>query len=154
MKQKILILLVGQPGVGKTTFCSSINYDVRISQDDQGKVEHLNLYKRALKMELSPIVIDRMNFNKEQRKRYLEPAKLFGYTIMCYEFPSVVLRYPEIKKNVANRKHPTLHVDKLAEVTEFYWKKYEKPEFSEGFDYITEVRSNEYYGELSNASNK
>lgn len=78
MKQ--LILLVGPPGSGKSSKAYKIRDDENfayINQDSQGK-EHLQLFNKAL-LERQSIVVDRMNFNKEQRNRYLEPAKKQGY---------------------------------------------------------------------------
>ncbi len=86
MKPK-LILLVGPPGSGKSSLAhamcqladqaneASIIY---INQDSQGKDGHFELFTKAL-LKFQPIIVDRMNFNKEQRNRYLSVAKAYGY---------------------------------------------------------------------------
>ena len=63
---KELIILVGPPGSGKSTLAKQIRDDLiytRISQDDQGK-QHLEHFQNAINAGF-PIIIDRMNFNKE-----------------------------------------------------------------------------------------
>lgn len=75
-----LTVLVGPPGSGKSTlakeYCSKggITY---INQDSQGK-GHLDLFYAAVERG-DEIVVDRMGFSKEQRSRYLNPAKAKGY---------------------------------------------------------------------------
>lgn len=78
MNKPSLVLLVGAPGSGKSTF----SYDLtdthfRVSQDDSGK-EHLNKFHSLIK-EGKNICVDRMGFNKQQRERYLKPAREAGY---------------------------------------------------------------------------
>lgn len=76
-----LVLLVGPPGSGKSTHSNQLACDYsfkRISQDDQGKVGHIDAFNEALFKGMN-IVVDRMNFNKVQRDRYLIPAKAAGY---------------------------------------------------------------------------
>jgi len=76
---KELILLVGPPGSGKSTKAlGELNDSVYINQDLQGKEGHQKLFLESVKSEL-PIIVDRMNFSKEQRNRYLIPAKEAGY---------------------------------------------------------------------------
>lgn len=80
MKQ--LTLLVGPPGSGKSTHAkvrlgtdTSIVY---INQDSQGKAGHLEIFNKTIESGKS-IIVDRMNFDKHQRNKYLEPAKNNGY---------------------------------------------------------------------------
>lgn len=67
-----LILLVGPPGSGKSTMAKELETQgfVRINQDEQGKTLHLEKFEKAVTGG-KDIVVDRMNFNKEQRNRYL-----------------------------------------------------------------------------------
>lgn len=83
---KILTLLVGPPGSGKSTYAlERISYSdaeqenpvVYINQDLQGK-DHLRIFNEAIESGRN-IVVDRMNFSKSQRDRYLVPAKTKGY---------------------------------------------------------------------------
>ncbi len=77
---KHLIVLVGLPGSGKSTLCKKEQYAdyLRISQDDQGKEGCKRLFQVGL-LEGKNIIVDRCNFNCEQRNRYLIPAKKAGY---------------------------------------------------------------------------
>src|SRR5271165_2932489 len=77
-----ITLLVGPPGSGKTSLAQNIIYDfeldtVYVNQDSQGK-EHLTRFHDAVTAG-KDIVVDRLNFNKIQRDRYLIPAKNAGY---------------------------------------------------------------------------
>lgn len=76
----VLIVLVGLPGSGKSTFCKQSEYKsyVRINQDEQGKLAHRHMFDEALEQRRH-IIVDRCNFNVDQRSRYLKPAQEAGY---------------------------------------------------------------------------
>ena len=77
---KEIVLLVGAQGSGKTTWCREHLPDYhRISQDDQGQKAHYLLVEEALQRGEPRIVIDRINGQRYQRRRYLEPARQLGY---------------------------------------------------------------------------
>jgi len=80
-----ITILVGPPGSGKSTYCKTLLNHVRISQDDMGRDGHLKQFNEALEQG-KDIVVDRMNFNKSQRARYLNPAKEKGYTTTIVVF--------------------------------------------------------------------
>src|ERR1700678_1106441 len=74
-----LTILVGPPGSGKSTFAkNNQNGAVYINQDSLGKEKHLEVFKVAISERLD-IIVDRMNFSKEQRKRYIDLAT--GYEV-------------------------------------------------------------------------
>lgn len=97
---------------------------VRISQDDQGKEGHMQIFDQAL-IKGQDIIIDRMNFNKPQRERYLGPARFAGYNTRI-----VVLHVPKdiCLERCNNRKdHPTIKDSKDAsQAVDFFFKNYER----------------------------
>src|ERR1051326_6506148 len=102
---KELVLLVGCPGSGKSTYAQNLPDHVRISQDDQGKVEHMSLFSKAI-LDNKSVVIDRMNFNREQRERYIKPAKAAGYTVKVVDFS---MSYAKAYDRIVRREdHPNI----------------------------------------------
>jgi len=126
---KEVILLVGPPGSGKSTYCSTNYKDYYcISQDDMGK-KHLDYYKIGLETGLN-IIIDRMNFNKEQRNRYLNLAKQQGYStkIVVLHVPSEIC----LSRCKARLNHPTIkdNTDAVRAI-DLFFRKYERVENKE-----------------------
>ena len=130
---KKLILLVGPPGSGKTTYSDNyIKYNPsfkRISQDDMGKQEHFVAFQTHLSKG-EDIILDRMNFNKDQRKKYLNPAKEVGYEtkIIVFHTPfKTCLERCKIREN-----HPTVQDEATArKVLHFFFTRYERVEDNE-----------------------
>lgn len=125
MKQ--LIILVGPPGSGKSTLAKQYEADgfVRCSQDDEGKLGHMVTFRDALHAG-KDIVVDRMNFSRDQRKTYLEQAKTFDYDthIAVIHFP----RRECFKRMQLRKDHPTIQDDSSANsALNVFFSKYEKP---------------------------
>lgn len=133
---KEITILVGPCGSGKSTWAlQHLNLDnIYVNRDTQGKEGHLNIFKLALEQGRS-IIIDRMNFNKEQRNRYLLPAKELGYKtkIVVFHVP-----YDICLDRCENRKdHPNIKdVGTASEVLHFFFKKYERVEDNEADEVI------------------
>lgn len=123
---KKMLVLVGPPGSGKSTLAKQYEAEgyVRVSQDDQG-IDHLTVCDLAI-VDGKNIVIDRMNFNKEQRRRYTARAKDFGYetTIaVIHEARDVCFMRTQIR-----RDHPTIKDEKAAKgALNTFFSKYERP---------------------------
>lgn len=150
MKQ--VILLVGAPGSGKSTFCKeSLSDYYRVSQDDMGKLEHFTAYLDALRNGTEKIVVDRMNFSMAQRHDYLDLAKEHGYAtkIITLHQPFKVC-YERICKR---ENHPTLQKDKALQVLSFFHDKYEYPQDWEA-DKIERSVYDPFMLDLSNTSNR
>lgn len=132
-----LIVLVGPPASGKTslamTFSASLepdgNHFLRINQDDDGRIGHLTLFKSLVEGGRN-IVIDRLNFNKEQRKRYLQVARDAGYKtkiIVLHEN-----RETCFKRCMDRKGHPTITTEEHANsALNMFFKRYERPSLDE-----------------------
>ena len=124
---KNLIVLVGLPGSGKSTFCDIYEDYYRISQDEMGKEGHLKNFKQALE-ENKDIIIDRCNFNIDQRQRYIKPAKEKGYkTLIIWLQVSAA----DCKKRIKSRElHPNLNKNNpnIDKVVDMFHNMFEAPE--------------------------
>lgn len=132
----LITILVGPPGSGKSTWCDEYfkthrNRDdlIRISQDDLGKQGHMYAFKQALELRRD-IVIDRMNFDVGQRRRYLDPAKKAGYDTRI-----VVLHVPEkvcMDRCRDRKNHPTIKTEEdVQNAVTFFFRKYERVQDTE-----------------------
>lgn len=141
----IVVLLVGVPGSGKSTFCDYIIRGskrpwVRVCQDIIGngksgtKTQCLMGASSALK-EGKSVLIDRCNMNKEQREDFV---KLGGPEV---EKHAVVLDLPAkmcISRSVKRTDHEgKLQGGKAAVVINQMLQKKELPKLREGFNRIT-----------------
>lgn len=133
-----LILLVGPPGSGKSTFARGLIENdgdhgadtVYANQDSQGKMEHLCIFRDALHYK-KDVIVDRMNFNKVQRLGYIEQARSFGYEVDIHVFhqPYKVC----FKRAVERKDHETIKDAATAEkAIGFFFKSYERVEDNEG----------------------
>jgi predicted kinase len=102
-----LILLVGPEGSGKSTYAVKYKpaWSIYINQDTQGK-DHLKYFNVAIE-EKADIIVDRMNFDKKQRERYIKPAKEAGYEIEIVVFH--VPRQICFDRMMARENHPTIN---------------------------------------------
>lgn len=128
-----LVVMVGPPGSGKSTYSHNVvmdnsdagQKDVYINQDSQGK-EHLTLFLEATRDKKEVVIVDRMNFNKQQRERYLKPAKEAGYEtqiIVLHEAYDTCL-----KRCLARQFHETIKEEKDARsALNTFFSKYERP---------------------------
>ena len=130
-----ITLFVGPPGSGKSTEAKKYlqthgNREdlVYVNQDSQGN-EHLEIFNRAIKAK-KDIVVDRMNFNKGQRNRYLDPARKHGYLTRV-----IVLHVPFeecLKRASARKNHETIKDAETAEkAIRGFFSRYERVEDGE-----------------------
>lgn len=126
-----LEILVGPPGCGKSTYVKQHLSDYTyINQDSQGKVGHLDRFNEAIKKG-EHIVVDRMNFDKEQRARYIVPAKANAYDVKITVFH--VPRKTCIERCIARKDHETIKDETSArKAINFFFSRYQEPTTDEG----------------------
>jgi len=136
-----VIIFVGPPAAGKSTFWK--NYlpgYVRINQDTlKTKEKCMKVLENSLK-EGKSCVIDNTNPKKETRKLYLDIAKEHKIPVRCFYFnvsKEQATHQDTQRKINTERQHLSKHVGRIAMA--IYFKNFEMPEISEGFDEISEV---------------
>jgi predicted kinase len=139
-----LTLLIGPPGSGKSTYAKTLigawnpGFEpAYINQDSQGPNRHFQLFEEAVKQGRK-IIVDRMNFNKQQRERYISLAKKAGYevnVIILCETPETCL-----ERMLKRENHETIKDEKNARsALQTFLTKYEPPEESEGISSIKRI---------------
>ena len=127
-----LIMLVGPPGSGKSTWARNFDPSMQmtyVNQDSQGKNEHLAKFIRALSLNEN-IIVDRMNFNKEQRNRYLIEAKARGYEAEIHVFHEN--RAACYTRCTERGGHETIKTsDDANKALDFFFKNYERVDDNE-----------------------
>lgn len=139
-----LTLMVGPPGSGKSTLAHNLinnngpegRKTAYINQDTQGK-QHMIMFLDAVYLGMD-IIVDRMGFNKEQRSRYIGPAKEKGYEveviILCESQETCFKRVME------RQNHPTIKDETSARAAlKTFFTRYEPPTDDEGIDVIRRV---------------
>lgn len=86
------VIFVGIQATGKTTFYKQRFFEthIRISLDMLKTRTRETLLLKACLNARQPFVVDNTNIKKEDRQRYIELAKSFGFRVVCYYFPAVV----------------------------------------------------------------
>ena len=137
-KKQQMLLLIGIPASGKSTFASmhipasyqSISLDILQSRAKEAKAFMDAIASRR------NIVIDNTNISRAERQRFIEPAKAAGYEVIGYYFKSVINDCLERNaKRLGRARIPDVGVVSRA-------KELETPAFEEGFDelyYVTIV---------------
>jgi bifunctional polynucleotide phosphatase/kinase len=148
-----MILLVGKPASGKTTFCNKyypkytrINMDIL-----KTKAKCVKATNEAIKNKHN-IVIDNTNSNKDVRKIYLDIAKKHNMLVKIYVFEMSIELCKHLNAyRVQRTKGKTKKIPKL--VYNIYNKKYEEPTDDEGkiikvnfvLEFENEDAKREYY---------
>lgn len=125
----LITILVGPPGSGKSSWAQGYLKAhnkrpdlVYVNQDSQGKQGHMEVFEKALE-EGKDIVVDRMNFSKKQRNRYLEPArqKKYDTRIVVFHAPYRTC----LERVIARKDHPTIKTEEDAHnAVHFFFKWY------------------------------
>lgn len=134
-----LIIFVGFPGSGKSTFISKNliqnNYN-KISQDELKTKNKCHKLCEQYMREKKKIVIDSTNPSIESRKDYIDIAKKYNYHVRCLQMTTTEnhSRHNSMYRYLYENKP---HIPSL--VYNIYKKKYEKPSLQEGFYEIINI---------------
>jgi hypothetical protein len=134
MTKPKLIVLTGPIGSGKTFWANQpeLGSFVYVNQDSQGKAGHLAEFELAVKSG-KDVIVDRINFSKQQRAVYIDLAKLHDYDIDIKVFAT-----PHdmcLNRALTRKNHPTIAEgdEKTAKrVLDFFFRRFERPTEAEG----------------------
>ena len=86
------VILIGIQGAGKSSFCRDRFYNthVRINLDMLKTRHREKLLLEACIAAKQRFVVDNTNPSREDRRRYIEPAKAAGFTVVGYYLQSKV----------------------------------------------------------------
>ena len=135
-----LTVLVGPPAAGKSKYAHGLIYEdgdhgadnVYVNQDKHGKQGHMDVFNISLVARQS-IIIDRMGFSKEQRQRYIKPAKEAGYTtkiVVLHENKETCIKRGKLR--LEKEYHETIKTEQdLRKAINFFFSNYERPTLDE-----------------------
>ena len=143
-KFKEVIICIGAPGSGKSTFCENVlvpkNY-IRINQDDlKSKNNVMKKLEESLKNN-KKIVIDSTNPTKKNREDLINVIKKYNdYEIRVFNFDvskELAMHLNNLRRINKYRKHFSEAVNVIPIHT--FFKYYEEPNKNEGFNEIVKV---------------
>jgi predicted kinase len=160
MRKPLLIVLVGLPGLGKSTwrekFLRNHDFDGFVASTDDLIEEYAeernstysavfndampvvnDLFDKVVHLAFSKrkdLIIDRTNMNAKSRSKFVRRAKNAGYEIraIVFQAPVTVEDRFEYKRRLASRPGKVIPDQVIIDMT----RKYEAPTAEEGFDFI------------------
>jgi predicted kinase len=134
-----VVIFIGIPASGKSTFYKErlINTHVRLNLD-MLKTRHREkiLFRASLEAK-QPVVIDNTNPTREDRARYIVPAKKHNASIVGYYFDCTLQDC--IRRNAKRSGSGRIPVPGIRSA----WSKLEIPSYDEGFDELYSVERRE-----------
>ena len=135
-KKKLLILMCGYPGCGKSSIAKQFNFEIASNDILGSKSKVLKYVKECIKQEKN-IVIDNVNHTKKNRSEFIELAKNNDYTsVIIYLNNNINFCYYMNQLRVETSDGEEKLIPKIAYYT--IHKRFEKPEKKES-DYLFEV---------------
>jgi predicted kinase len=127
--EKTLYVAVGPQGSGKSYLYNKRFSDcVYVSQDEQGKQGHREIFNKAIK-DGKNVYVDRINHTREQRDRYLRQARAAGYkTHIIWLHAPYDLCYERIGKR---KDHPSLKIENAHEALTMFFFQFQAPKNGE-----------------------
>lgn len=139
-----VVVLVGKPGSGKSTFAKKYSSYQIINQDTLGdRYKCLELFRQYLS-EGKNVIVDRCNINKSQRALWINEAKQYNVKEISCIYLSVD---PDtcVARISKRKNHPTIKedtsIDKMKEIVYNFNKSFEAPSLEEGFDKVLFMRN-------------
>ena len=135
-----LILLIGLPASGKSTFCKQRFSDthIRINLDMLHTRHRENILVQACLAAKQPFVVDNTNVTRQLRAEYMSKAQAAGFTMIGYYFQSKVST--ALERNAQRGGKQRIPDKGILGMT----KHLELPSRSEGFDQLFYVRIDEH----------
>ncbi|MGV3771531.1 MAG: AAA family ATPase [Verrucomicrobiales bacterium] len=130
------IIFVGLQGAGKSAFYRNrfSGTHLRINLDELKTRHRERLVLLTIITQRLSFVVDNTNATKEQRLRYIHPAKEVGYRLICYYFVPDVKR--SLEQNAVRTGTAKVHPAAIYGTR----KKMQSPTFDEGFDTVFHVQ--------------
>jgi predicted kinase len=131
-----LVILMGLQATGKSTFCRERFYNshVRINLDTLKTRHREHMLVEACLSSKTKFVVDNMNLTREDRARYIVPAKTAGFRITGYFFESKV--GDAITRNAGRKGRERVPDIAIAGSS----SRIKLPAYDEGFDELFYVR--------------
>lgn len=136
-----LVLFVGSPGSGKSTFYRQFMASYKHVNNDTLKTKEkcMKVTREALKMKQS-VVVDNQNHKADVRQRYISIAKELGVPVRVFLFdiPKDVCMHNNNQRKVnPHQQHSSKAVSKV--IIHTYFKQLERPKESEGIAEVVEI---------------
>jgi len=136
--QPKIIVMIGAPGSGKTTFAKKMwqeNPSFKYLSSDALRAELFSTLKRRLDHCLrrnESVIVDATSMNAKDRKDYVNAAKQFNARVVAYAFvcdKKTLIERNQKRGAGGGRNVPEFVIDKML-------AKYQPPSTQEGFDEI------------------